>query len=328
MKENGKQHGGHFWNTLRNSHSGALMGHQSFLPSILPARSMLNLSSRGPSYPLLISDTTYDSVRETTCRRNMHRAIMTAEPNAFRKCREDECPSSFLQQKQVVEDLLGDLHQEKDEKDWAILSGNKPHFSWSRLKSQNRLRAFTADARPGEGNSLSRKFADDYRSKGKDFLDPFNPFQQRTVGYTSGHVRSITEADTYGPMHSMHVEMKRTEGLVPRSPNTDRNRLLVTNEERKQFANSKSAKNIVAKSISATHLVSTKNKRFSSDVDARTKRNHWFDTFRQKMKSRKAAREKVNNRRMDATLSLKEKEEERQRIYDFECKLRASAKYR
>merc|ERR1711916_33951 len=303
-------------------------GHHSSLPSILPTRSMLNLSSRGPCYPLLISDTTYGSVRETVSRRSMHRAIMTANPHAFRKCSEHECPSSFLQQKQIVEDLLGDLHQEKDDMDWAILNGDKPHFSVSRLKGRKKLRVSTANA-ASDGNNprfRPRECADE--NIGKDFLDPHNPVQLRTVGYTSGHVRSITEADTYGPKHSMHVEMKRSKGLIPQSPNTDRNRHLVTNEERKQFANSKSARNITTKSMTVIRLENSKDTSLSSAVDARTRRNHWFETLRQKVRDRKAAREKANERRVNAAFILIEKEEESKRICDFESKLRASAKFR
>lgn len=315
---------------IRNSHSKALLGHHTFLPSILPSRSMLNLSSKGPSYPLLISDTTYESVRETISRRNMHRAIMTADPNAFRKCREDECPSAFLQQKQTVEDLLGDLHQEKDEKDWAILYGEKPRFTESRLKSREKLRACTTNAISDTTGSFSssKNIADGEEFTGKDFLDPFNPVKQRTVGYTSGHVRSITEADTYGPKHSMHVEIKRSEGLVPRSPNVDRNRLLVTDEERKQFTYSKTAKNFIAKSMTSAHLFHRENSSVLSIVDARTKRNHWFDTHRQKLKSRKDAKERAIERRVKAAITMREVEDEYKRIDEFEFKLRASSKFR
>ena len=70
---------------LRNSHSCSLLGHDEKLPLMLPVRSTLNLSSRGPAYPVLATDLTYDSVRETVSRRNLHRSVMTVDPNAFRR---------------------------------------------------------------------------------------------------------------------------------------------------------------------------------------------------------------------------------------------------
>ena len=229
-----------------------------------------------------------------------------------------------------MEDLLGDLHQQKDDRDWAILSGDKPRFSESRLKSRNKLRAAEADLTSAKSNALSyaRESAFGEELIGKDFLNPFNPIQQRTVGYTSGHVRSIHEADTFGPKHSMHVELKRSEGLVPQSPNTDRNRLLITNEERKQFVKSKIAKNVISKNIRSANLTYTKERSALSTLDARSKGNNWFNTYRQEIKSRKDERERAHQTRMNATLNMKEIEEEYKRMDDFESKLKASSKFR
>lgn len=66
----------------------------------------------------------------------------------------------------------------------------------------------------------------DLRTKPEDFIRPRDQTAQRHTGYGSGHVRSVLELDTFGPLHSGEVERKRESGQLPASPNMDRNRLL------------------------------------------------------------------------------------------------------
>lgn len=70
--------------------------------------------------------------------------------------------------------------------------------------------------------------ADDLLSKQTDFLMPRDLTHARKTGYNPGHIRSVLQLDTYGPAHSAEVERQRNEGLLPVSPNLDRNRDLRT----------------------------------------------------------------------------------------------------
>ena len=75
---------------------------------------------------------------------------------------------------------------------------------------------------------LPREDADDLQSKPEDFLNPRAMTAPRSTGYNIGHIRSVLQLDTYGPNHSADVEKKRSVGLLPNSPNVDRNRDLRT----------------------------------------------------------------------------------------------------
>ena len=224
-----------------------------------------------------------------------------------------ECPSAFLSEKHLVQNLLGDLHQDKDHNDWAILSGAKPRFSESRLK--NRSGISTASGRMGGERTDNLGM--------KDFLTPQDPTELRTVGYTSGHVRSVTEADTFGPSHSLEVQSKRSEGLVPRSPNTDKNRLFVTEDERAKFSLSSKAKDVIEK---AQTLRLQHNFGLHS-TDCRTKRNHWFETYQSRIKNkynRKQTQFEESRRREKIR---REAEGERESIELFEAGMRARSKF-
>ena len=70
---------------IRNSHSSSLNHHHSNLPDKLPIRSSLNLISRGPSYPELPIDNSYEAVKETHLRRSIHSQILIADRKAFCK---------------------------------------------------------------------------------------------------------------------------------------------------------------------------------------------------------------------------------------------------
>ena len=233
-----------------------------------------------------------------------------------KKCRTilGESPSTFLSEKHIVQDLLGDLHQDRDHNDWAILSGAKPRFSESRLKSRSRA-STSGDMKIDNGSNLSMK----------DFLTPQDPTEIRTVGYTSGHVRSITEADTFGPNHSLEVQMKRSGGLVPSSPNTDKNRLFVTEEERMQFMQSSKAMDVMEKA--KTLQLSNNFISGLSNVDCRTKRNHWFESYQNRVKSKRNRKwaKSIEARRREVL--QREVDSERESIEQFEANMRARSKF-
>jgi hypothetical protein len=168
-----------------------------------------------------------------------------------------ESPSDFLNQKRVVQDLLGDMHKDKDENDLAILNGAVKRFSESRIKN----RASSAN--------IETTYC------GKDFLTPDDPIDERITGFSSGNRRSIMEFDTFGPNHSQKVKLKRSKKIVPLSPNTDRNRLLVTPDERKNFERSMNAPNAESSFISK---------------DTRARRNHWFETYQSRITVRSPTR--------------------------------------
>ena len=68
---------------IRNSHCRALENHQTKLPVVIPVRSSLTLRVRGPSYPALPLDSSYESVRETHSRRTIHRQALSADRKIF-----------------------------------------------------------------------------------------------------------------------------------------------------------------------------------------------------------------------------------------------------
>ena len=195
-----------------------------------------------------------------------------------------ESPSDFLSQKRIVQDLLCDMHKEKDEKDLAIITGVSKRFSESRLKSRERV-----------GISSDIDSTNEYVN-GRDFLNPSDPVEQRNTGFSSGHVRSMMELDTFGPSHSMNVELKRSKGLIPQSPNIDKNRLLVLEQERLKFEKSvdlmsKPLKNDFVPDDYFERAASHKDTRngISNELsyifkDPRSRRTHWFETYESKIK--------------------------------------------
>ena len=71
--------------------------------------------------------------------------------------------------------------------------------------------------------SLSRSFTEsEIRSSHEDFLRPKSLVDERSTGYSRGHIRSIMDFDTFGPQHSDLVNQERNLGIKPMSPNSDR----------------------------------------------------------------------------------------------------------
>lgn len=170
------------------------------------------------------------------------------------------------------------MHKDKDEKDLAIVNGAVKRFSESRLKNR------------AQDTTVNNVYS------GKDFLNPNDPIDERNTGYSSGHVRSIMEQDTFGPNHSMRVELKRLEGLIPPSRNSDRSRLLVTQDERKAFEKSNGYfGKVLTPEASSPELTRDKSEKKNGgnfvrtepsyiSKDTRTRRNHWFDTYQSRLK--------------------------------------------
>lgn len=62
------------------------------------------------------------------------------------------------------------------------------------------------------------------RTSIEDFLQPKDQTHERKIGYNPGHIRTILQLDTFGPVHSEEVSEGRKSGKLPMSPNLDRNR--------------------------------------------------------------------------------------------------------
>ena len=71
--------------------------------------------------------------------------------------------------------------------------------------------------------------------KVEDFIKPYDLLSDRKTGYNAGHIRSILSLDTYGPNHSILVQKERILGNKPQSPNSDRNHILITKEDREDL---------------------------------------------------------------------------------------------
>lgn len=166
--------------------------------------------------------------------------------------------------------LFAGLHEEHDNSDLAILSGAKKRHSESRLKS-----------RPSSTQFFSMP--------AQDFLVPGDPIEYRTTGFSAGHVRSMMHLDTYGPKDSIETEIKRAEGIIPKSPNLNKNLLLLSSPER-NLLTSVGVRNDSPQSLVVKERLSTKKlhdmQREASYIlkDPRSRRMHWFDSYQSREK--------------------------------------------
>jgi len=149
----------------------------------------------------MVPDISAEHVDESELRRVASNVLFESDKNVFKRRFQPECTSDVFKLKHEVRHYLDTMHPYRDE--------------------QDKYRTFTK-SRLGD----SDKRAPDSRGKHGDFLNPRSSSGQRTTGYAPGHIRSVLQLDTYGPEHSREVENKRGAGLLPDSPNCDRNREL------------------------------------------------------------------------------------------------------
>lgn len=118
----------------------------------------------------------------------------------------------------------------------SLLRGGDPDFNFSRFNSsKHTVRNLLPDMHPvsdkkdicppkfGYNFSKIKRKEPELRTSIEDFLQPQDQTHERTIGYNPGHIRSILQMDTFGPGHSDVVNEARAIGLLPLSPNLDRN---------------------------------------------------------------------------------------------------------
>jgi hypothetical protein len=136
---------------------------------------------------------------------------MDQNPTAFRKRDMPESASGAVHQRQIMRDLLGEMHQLKD---FADIDKSKK-FTRSILFEKS-LR----DSKELEEYHFTNMKPLD------DFIRPDSPASPRETGYNSGHIRSILKLDVYGPASSASTNREREQGSKPLSPNVDRHVIL------------------------------------------------------------------------------------------------------
>lgn len=122
---------------------------------------------------------------------------------------QSEGTNHVIKIKQLSRDLMEGMHSLKDPKD--LDKAKTSRLSYSRLPD-------------------TRKEDEEIKFKNmlplEDFNRPDNLTEDRTTGFTPGHIRSMLQLDTYGPAHSVKVNTQRQMGVLPQSPNVDRYALL------------------------------------------------------------------------------------------------------
>jgi len=189
----------------------SLLGHDTKLQKMLGSRDQLLLPSRGPAYPAHALDLSYELAAENHSRRRQHRNILDQNPTAFRRKDKPESASGELHQRQIMRDLLGEMHQLKDYGDIN--------------KSKRYTRSILVEKTMRDTREL-----DEYHFQTMkpldDFIRPDDQASPRLTGYDSGHVRSILKLDVYGPASSAAISREREQGSKPVSPNVDRHLIL------------------------------------------------------------------------------------------------------
>jgi hypothetical protein len=94
----------------------------------------------------------------------------------------------------------------------------------------------------------------------------------------------MMQLDTFGPHNSIEVEINRAEGLIPLSPNSDKNFVLLTKTERKKI----DSVLIGTRSRSSSDFGKSMSKQDASYQlkDPRSRRMHWFNSYESKKKVR------------------------------------------
>ena len=187
--------GNHF---LKASHACALNNHQLYVHEKVDAHS--NRVMRQASYPVMVPDLSVEGIEESYMRRNASKILLESNKNVFKRTNIGESTSDFFLQKHKVRNFLNSMHPYRD-----------PH---------DQQRVFTQSRIPLQRDN------EELQSRPEDFLNPRSQTAPRRSGYNPGHIRSVLQLDTFGPEHSAEVELKRGVGLLPPSPNMDRNREL------------------------------------------------------------------------------------------------------
>jgi len=107
--------------------------------------------------------------------------------------------SRFNNSKHEVRNLLPQMHPVSDVKD---ICPPKFGYNFSKIKREE----------------------PELRTSIEDFIQPKDQTKNRSTGYNSGHIRTVLQLDTFGPNHSDSVSEGRMSGVLPLSPNYDRNK--------------------------------------------------------------------------------------------------------
>lgn len=182
------------------THSSSLSNH---LPEVQPMERINSTRvrrCRAPCYPVMVPDISTEHVDEAELRRVASTVLFGNDANVFKRRIFPESTSDVFKQKHEVRHYLDTMHPYVD--------------------PQDKYRKFTKSRLVNGNHEL------DSNTKHGDFLNPRSSSsgQQRTTGYNRGHIRSVLQLDTFGPEHSREIELKRDIGLLPDSPNPDRNR--------------------------------------------------------------------------------------------------------
>lgn len=181
--------------TFHMGHTVSMNSHVEDVQNVLRPHSAFVLPNRSPAYPVLVPDTTEEIIIETNNRKTLHTRLMSANNGMglFRKSAKPESTSDYFHQKHLVRNYLNSIHIDK-----------------KTVKSR----------RPQTTPTPARD------SVHQDFLTPQDPLVDRKTGYNKGHIRSILQLESYGPLHSDVLREERSRGSLPGSPNNDRNRLI------------------------------------------------------------------------------------------------------
>ena len=182
-------------------HSLAMDKHNVELCDKFAPRARPILKQRYIGYPVAVPDLSRDSTEETTKRRSIHNKLLKDDMTMFRKKFFQECTTDFFNQKHLIRNYLNSMHPYSDPQDRG------------RTYSQSRLKRVDKDLSPPPMG---------------DFLQPEDMTRPRSTGYNSGHVRSMLKLDSYGPESAKRNRYAREVGLLPDSPNLDREKAIET----------------------------------------------------------------------------------------------------
>ena len=180
---------------FKYGHSKTLIKHNTETSNKYGSRARPVLKQRYVGYPVAVPDLSEDAVDETVKRRSIHQKLLGDDKSIFKKKYFPECTSDFFNQKHLIRDYLSTMHPYSDPDDRGRT------YTVSRLK----LKQEQVDPLPME-----------------DFLKPEDPTRPRSTGYTHGHVRSMLHFDSFGPHSAERNRQAREVGLLPDSPNVDR----------------------------------------------------------------------------------------------------------
>lgn len=211
-------------NYLHTSHSTSLISHRIEVPDLEHTRSYNVLPSRATAYPKYTPDVSKEMINETIGRRQIHNRILTADSSAFRKKSIGESTSDFFYQKHLIRDYLNTLHPLYDPDN---IGGKKYTVSKIKfLKENENLAGESAVVSCRKMSNKDDRLKTSQKVGLEDFVRPDDPLSTnfRNTGYSAGHIRSKLGLDTYGPASSNERAFDRATGLIPVSPNIDRER--------------------------------------------------------------------------------------------------------